>query len=168
MVRKVQDEASATADGNNSADAGGVGVAAEVAERLKRKTKTTAAAVGRKKKRNRPSLVHESRELAEESGMVKDVSRLKRQQEQSQEMNGGDDLLDTSEEMVDEEFESVEEGHGTNRDLEERNEMVLKDKATVREEQRGEGEAGNTFEESEEDSRLLTISYQGEVAEVNI
>ena len=36
----------------------------------------------------------------------------------------------------------------------------------LREEQRGEVETENTLEESEEDSKLLTIRYQGEAMEV--
>ena len=170
VVRKIQNEEGVAADDN---DAGGSGVAAvaEVSKRVKGKNMTVAAA-GRKSEQNRPPLAPECVEAAEEeSTMAKHVvGREKKHQHKSQEMEGGGDLLDTSEEMVDEELESVGEvgeGHSTNRDLEERNKKVLKE-ATVREEQRGEGETGNTFEESEEDSKFLAISYQGEVAEVNI
>ena len=105
------------------------------------------------------------------------VGREKKQQHKSQEMEVGGDLLDTSEEMVDEEFESGGEGHGINGSLEERNKKVLEEKVlrekvlgeeVVRAEQRGEGETGNTLEESEEDFKLLTIRYQGEDKEVHI
>ena len=163
MVRKVQEEGT---NGDDAATAGDI-AGAEVTERLKKKNINTSAA-GRNRKQNRPSLVPES-------------SRGKKLQFKSQEMGeGGDDLLDTSEEMVDEEFESIGEGHSINPSLEERKKEVVREeqgsleernekkvlKEVVREEERVEGETGITLEESEEDSKLLTIRYQGEEKEV--
>ena len=122
----------------------------------------TDAAVGRKTKQNRTPLAPGCLEAAEEeSTMVKRVSGMeKKQQHKSLEREGEGDLLDTSEEMVDEEYESGGEGHSINGKLEEKNKKVL------REEHRGESETENTLEESEEDSKLLTIRYQGEAMEV--
>ena len=166
MVRKIQEGGT---NGDGAASAGDI-AGAEVTERVKKKSTNTTAA-GRKRKQTRPSLVPES-------------SRVKKLQLKSQGIGEGEDLLDTSEEMVDEEFEPVGEGHGTNLKLEERNKKVLQKvvreeqgnleernkkkvfKEVVREEQGGEGETGITLEESEEDSKLLTIRYQGEEKEV--
>ena len=160
VVRKIQNEEGVAADDN---DAGGSGVAAvaEVSKRVKGKNMTVAAA-GRKSEQNRPPLAPECVEAAEEeSTMAKHViGREKKQQHKSQEMEVGGDLLDTSEEMVDEEYESGGEGHSINGKLEEKN------KKGLREEHRGESETENTLEESEEDSKLLTIRYQGEAMEV--
>ena len=175
MVRKNQNEESAAADGNDAANAGGNGGAAgaEVIKRVKRKN-MTAAAAGRKRKQSSSPLAPECREVAEEElAMVKGIGgREEKQTHKSQEVKGGGDLLDTSEEMVDEEYESGGEGHGINGSLEERNKKVLEEKVlgeeVVRAEQRGEGETGNTLEESEEDFKLLTIRYQGEDKEVHI
>ena len=149
MLRKIQDEGDAGGNGDDAAIAGGT-AGAEVSERVKKKSVTTAAA-GRKRKQDRPSMVPES-------------SRGKKLQLKSQEMGEGGDLLDTSEEIIDEEFEPVGEGHSTNPSLEERNEKVLKE--VVREVQGVEGETGTTLEESEEESKLLTIRYQGEEKKV--
>ena len=89
-------------------------------------------------------------------------------QTQIQDMEEGEDLLDTSEEMVDED-QSVDEAHGklcsSNRGLDGRQKNVVKE--VYRKEQGGEGETENTVEESEEDSTLLAIRYYGEVKEVN-
>ena len=180
MVRKNQNEEGAAADGNDAANAGGNGsvTGAEVIKRVKRKN-MTAAAAGRKRKQSRPSLAPECREVAEEElAMAKGVGgREEKQTHKIQEVKGGGDLLDTSEEMVDEEYESGGEGHGINGSLEERNKKVLEEKVlrekvlgeeVVRAEQRGEGETGNTLEESEEDFKLLTIRYQEEETEVHI
>ena len=163
MVRKNQNKEGPAADGNDAANAGGNGDAAgaEVIKRVKRKNMTTTAAG--KRKQNEPSLAPECREVAEEGlTMAKGVSGREKKQHKSQEMKDEGDLLDTSEEMVDEEYESGGEGHSINGNLKERNKKVL------REEQRGEVETENTLEESEEDSKLLTIIYQGEAMEVHI
>ena len=171
MVSKNQYEEGAAAHGKDAAGAGRDSVAdgAEGGKRVEKKNMTTAA--GRQRKRNRPSLAPECREVVEEElSMSKGVGgREKKQKHKSQEMKGGGDLLDTSEEMVDEEYESGGEGHCINRNLEERNRKLLGEEVmALREEQRGEGDMGNTLEESEEDSKLLTIRYQGEVKEVHI
>merc|ERR1719341_1218681 len=156
VVRKNQNEESAAADGNDAANAGGNGGAAgaEVIKRVKRKN-MTAAAAGRKRKQSSSPLAPECREVAEEElAMVKGIGgREEKQTHKSQEVKGGGDLLDTSEEMVDEEYESGGEGHGINGYLEERNKKVLEEKV-LEEKQRGEGETGNTLEESEEDFNL--------------
>ena len=174
MGRKNQNEEGAAADGNDAANAGGNGgvAGAEVIKRVKRKSMTAA---GGKRKQSRSPLALECREVAEEESiMAKGVSgREEKQTHKSQEVKGGGDLLDTSEEMVDEEYESGGEGHGINGSLEERNKKVLEEEKVlgeevVRAEQRGEGETGNTLEESEEDSKLLTIRYRGEEKEVHI
>lgn len=156
VVRKIQNEEGVAADDNGGS---GGDTVAEVSKRMKRKNMTDAA-VGRKTKQNRTPLAPGCLEAAEKESMVKRVSGREKKQHKSQEMEGGGDLLDTSEEMVDEEYESGVEGLCINRNSEERNKKVLG------EEQRGESETENTVEESEEDSKLLTIRYQGEVMEV--
>ena len=119
---------------------------------------------GSKRNQHKPFLAPECLEVTNEKlAMAKGVGEgEKEQKHKRQETNLGGDLLDTSDEMVDEEHESGGEGHSTNvSNLEERNKRVLGEEVM-----RGEGETGNTLEESEEDSKLLTIRYQGEEKEV--
>ena len=175
VVRKTQDEEAAAADGNDAADAGvdsdpapdasvdSAAADAEVLKRVKRKNMSTESG-GSKRNQKRPSLAPEYREVTNEKlAIAKGVGEGEKEQtHKRQETNLGRDLLDTSDEMVDEEHESGGEGHSTNvSNLEERNKRVLGEEVM-----RGEGETGNTLEESEEDSKLLTIRYQGEEKEV--
>ena len=158
IVRKTVEEA-ASANAGDMGDGG-----AELAGSVKKtiNPKNEREGVNRRKK-----MLNSVLECQEVTSRVKCVED-KNPQTQRQDMEEGEDLLDTSEEMVDED-QSVDEAHGklcsSNRGLDGRQKNVVKE--VYRKEQGGEGETENTVEESEEDSTLLAIRYYGEVKEVN-
>ena len=158
IVRKTVEEA-ASANAGDMGDGG-----AELAGSVKKTINPKNEREGVNRRKKMLNSVLEGQEVTSRVKCVED----KNPQTQRQDMEEGEDLLDTSEEMVDED-QSVDEAHGklcsSNRGLDGRQKNVVKE--VYRKEQGGEGETENTVEESEEDSTLLAIRYYGEVKEVN-